>query len=91
MSLNEALPDLVAVEGVIHVEGCMSLVVVVVVVGDAVTSSSLGLLVRLPVAMMLFSSSLGRGAWSLASDKSRALIDCPDTKSNFSINLSINP
>ncbi len=41
--MDEAFSDFIAVEGVVHVEGCMSLVVVVVVVGAVVTSSSLGL------------------------------------------------
>ena len=40
--MDEALSDLVAVEGVAHEEGSMFLVVVIAV-GVAVTSSSLGL------------------------------------------------
>ena len=42
MSLDETLSDLVAVEGVVHEEGCLSLVVVVVVVGVAVMVSRPG-------------------------------------------------
>ena len=52
LSLDEALSDLVAVEGVVHEEGCMFLVVVVVV-GDAVTSSSLGLFACCGVFLVL--------------------------------------
>ncbi len=52
--MGKALSDLVAVEGVIHVEGCPSLVVVIVVVGDAVTSSFLGLSACCSVVLVLY-------------------------------------
>ena len=45
-----------------------------------------------PPCAVLFSSFVGRGARSLASNRSRVMIDYPDTKSNFSDNsISIKP
>ena len=51
--MDEALSDLVAVEGVVHKEGCESLVVVVVVDGVAVTLSPLGLSAYCGVVLVL--------------------------------------
>ena len=53
MSPDEALSDLVAVEGAVREEGCLSLVVVVVVVGSAVTLSSLDLSACCGVVLVL--------------------------------------
>ncbi len=50
--MDESLSDLVAVEGVVHEESCLFFVVVVVV-GVAVTSSSLGLSARCGVVLVL--------------------------------------
>ena len=72
--MDEALSDLVAAEGVVQEEGCLSLVFVIVV-GASIRRYFVLLTWACPRVKVLFSSSDGRGAWSFASSKSRALID----------------